>query len=807
MEVAKTNGLLDRLLASPLSVLFIILSLVCVSYSNSLKSPLVLDDGAVFIEVERLNIEGFSLESLQQLSTNKFGKSRLLPMFSFAFDLRFGQGSIVQFHLTNIIIHLLATSALYILLQGIVRTSVGRQSLFFMSPHHFCLFVTAIWALHPVQTNAVTYLAQRMTSMAAMFYLASLAFYVHARIRGAGICRYILYAGCLCSATCAFLSKENSATLPLAVLLVEFIFITPDLCRRIIVFTKWYYWIFLAIVILLLFPVGIGSWDDIMSFYDMRSFTMSERLLTEFRVVAFYISLMALPLPGRMNLEHDFSISSSLISPPTTILSFMLITGLLIWGWRVRKTQPLISFGVFWFLLNLVIESTIIPLELIFEHRLYLPSVGFFIVFIVFIDQARLSVRRYDRQMFQRIVFLGVAICAIALSLLTTMRNHTWRDFVSLTSDCVRKSPNKPRALNNYGLALAQDGRHQEAIDMFEKAIAKGQLHNEDFVKSATNILSIFLATDKYNESVRRGEEYLSRITVDIKRVGLQYFLYNLGRSYGLVGRYSEALSVFMSGVKLKTLDKGYLIQGMEDTISHVVNVDEKGRKELELGSDPIDVPIRMAYYMIRLREYERALGYINKAMSINPENKTLFKIQNNFEQDIEKNRMAEQLSDIRNDPAYKSIGLFRFYVTLADLIMEHYPPLLNQVGWLLSAAEGIEPSSLFVAADKARWLMKTGRYEDAVQILEETIRQNQNFPPSLELAGACYLKLGQADKAAIVFDHLLDRYPGHQNWQTYEDIILRVNRQETVGNNRPFRKNGYCLVKSEPLHIKNCIL
>ena len=117
----------------------------------------------------------------------------------------------------------------------------------------------------------------------------------------------------------------------------------------------------------------------LLSGYAYRDFNLVERLLTEGRVVVWYMSLLLWPDPARMSMEHDFEISTSLFSPLTTLPSLLLIAALIFLAIRFRRRFPVITYGIVWFFLNLVIESTIIPLELVFEHRLYLPSMGFYL--------------------------------------------------------------------------------------------------------------------------------------------------------------------------------------------------------------------------------------------------------------------------------------------------------------------------------------------------------------------------------------------------------------------------------------------
>jgi hypothetical protein len=128
-----------------------------------------------------------------------------------------------------------------------------------------------------------------------------------------------------------------------------------------------------VLAIVALMYLGTHPVEKILSGYKARDFTPAQRVLTQFRVVIFYITLLIFPHPSRLNLDHDFPISNSLIDPVTTILSIGVIVGLMGLAIYKGKKERLLSFCILWFLANLVIESSVIGLEIIFEHRMYLP--------------------------------------------------------------------------------------------------------------------------------------------------------------------------------------------------------------------------------------------------------------------------------------------------------------------------------------------------------------------------------------------------------------------------------------------------
>ena len=352
-------------------LLFIILILILSSYSNSLYAPVTLDDTHSFVEEPLVLGFTFSWEGLYGLSKTRFGWARFLPVLSFALDLQWGAGSIIAFHITNVIIHLLATSALFFLLKSFfnfIYHDTHCLSKEWRSVASIILISTVgFWALNPVQTNAVTYLVQRMTSMAALFYFFAMGCYFRGRklhLQGIfnrkTITWYLLF---FISAICSFMSKQISITLPVMVLLVEFLFVHHGSLK---LFLKKYRFLFI-LVLLLSIPLVYYKFPGILERCGTRHFTIFERLLTELRVVSSYIFLLLLPLPRFLNLEHDPLISTSLFEPFTTLTSLLFLLLIVVYAWRVRKRYPVITFAVFWFFINLLLESSIIPLVLKFS--------------------------------------------------------------------------------------------------------------------------------------------------------------------------------------------------------------------------------------------------------------------------------------------------------------------------------------------------------------------------------------------------------------------------------------------------------
>lgn len=555
--------------------LILLSTVVALSYSNTLHSPFVLDDFHTFVENPAVHVPDFSLSSLKKLSTTVFGITRFVPILTFAVDYHIGGGSVVQFHLTNIAVHIFCLIAVFFFLKGMLTTKRGAESLKIFSQVFFSLAGAALWALSPVQTNAVTYLVQRMTSIAALFYMCSLAFYIYGRLADTLRKKTILFLLALITALLAFLSKENSFTLPIAVLFVEFYFFSPDVFPKIIRSLKKKYWLLFILLFLLLVPFFFNFWQDIASGYRLRSFTLVERLLTEFRVVVFYISLLLLPLPGRLNLEHDFPVSVSIVSPLSTLFSLILLLIIFVFALRVRKSHPLISFGIMWFFLHLLIESTVIPLEIIFEHRLYLPSIGFFIVFISLLDNVGKKIAtRFHLDVSKNILVGSVLVLVVCSAVLTYARNNDWYSPVTFYSDIVKKSPYKARPHSDLALALAEAGNVQDAIKHNLLAIEL----DPDYALPYNNLGHLYRKMGLFDLAIKYYQQAL-----EVKPNQWQTYN-NLGMAYSMKGMPGEAVDAYSQALALNANNPGI----------HV-----------NLG----DVYVRMGAYDKAIGEYQNALS------------------------------------------------------------------------------------------------------------------------------------------------------------------------------------------------------
>ncbi|MDR3567097.1 MAG: tetratricopeptide repeat protein [Syntrophobacteraceae bacterium] len=502
-----------------LTLLLFIVLMILSSYSNTFTSPPYLDDFKSFIYPRALYLHSLSLASLLALSKTQFGWTRFLPVVTFALDHYLGHSELIYFHAVNILIHLLAFFSLFWFV-GLVLAAEKRTrplvEIHYELAGFFPLCVAAIWALSPVQTSAVTYLVQRMASMQALFFTLSAACFIKARLccekkRLTGLIFYFL---CAFAGLCAGLSKENAAMLPVVLATIDIWFFDSawmkkawGMCCK----SCWKVRSFAAaLLVACTYYLFFVELPKILSGYGHRDFTAVQRLLTEARVVAWYMSLLLWPFPSRLSMEHDPPISTSLFSPFTTIPAILVLAAMIFLAIRFRKRFPVITFGIVWFFLNLAIESTIVPLELVFEHRLYLPSMGFYLsVAAVFAILLRKAARRLPEVEFAKAACSLLLLAAAGFAMFTFLRNAVWENPLTIRYDTVKKAPGNPRAMADYANTLCEAGQYEEALKYAQRALKIGKKGHEADGLAQNAIAIALLKLNKPEEAIERSEKFL----------------------------------------------------------------------------------------------------------------------------------------------------------------------------------------------------------------------------------------------------------------------------------------------------------
>jgi hypothetical protein len=441
-------------------------SLVLLGYWSAPQNSFHFDDRLNIVDQPAVHMNEFSFAHLRQAAEHAHIGSRPLPSITFAIDWWRGGGEPGPFIRTNVAIHILATLASFALL-----VLIFRHCGFAFYPAIFAAAAgAAIWATHPVQVQAVTFVVQRMTSMAALFVLLSMICYLKARTGQRG--RAVWWTLCLLAIWAGALSKENAWMAPAFLLLLEFGVVRhgKDLFQNkrldLILLS-----LPLAAGVLVLVDVasGIGPFSRFLGGYEHRDFTLWERVLTQPRVIAFHLSQILWPIPERFSIAHDFVTSTALLTPPTTLLAIVAViawVGIGIWMMALQNYRVL-GFFLLFLPIALIPESSIIPLEMVFEHRMYLPS------FALAGLLGCLCLKFLGRSGPSRYVTVTVSttVVAVLLALSTQTAVARWKDDYSLWSHALVHAPLDPRAHDELSYALWRLDRIDEAIEHASRSV------------------------------------------------------------------------------------------------------------------------------------------------------------------------------------------------------------------------------------------------------------------------------------------------------------------------------------------------
>jgi tetratricopeptide (TPR) repeat protein len=484
--------------ALPLALLAVVGLL---TYSNTFGVPFQFDDKTYIVENPAVKDPGLLREGFEKAGLSRnvrdTWKTRSVGYLSFALNYRLNGLDPWGYHVVNLAIHITNAFLVYSLLLLSFRTPVLRRSGLRERAAPLALSAALLFLAHPVQTQAVTYITQRFASLSAMFYLLALVSYAAARLSGKIPVSALFYVLSFASAVLAMNTKEISFTLPLAAALYEFSFFEGARGRRALYLVP-------LVLTMLIIPLGLmriegpvaeALADATRTQLDIKR---GEYLLTEFRVVATYIRLLLLPV--NQNLDYSYRIFRSFNNPQVLLSSAFLITLLLLTAYLyLRSRRPgeaglrLAAFGVLWFFLTLSVESSVIALQdVIFEHRLYLPSIGFFTAVVTVAYLATEGRRRLGKA-----VMVMLALTVLALSAAAFERNGTWRGEISLWEDVVCKSPRKERGHYNLGNAYRKMEMPEEAAEHYRAAVAL----RPDFLDARFNLALVYLNTGELDEA------------------------------------------------------------------------------------------------------------------------------------------------------------------------------------------------------------------------------------------------------------------------------------------------------------------
>ncbi len=537
---------------------------------------------------------------------------RPVSIFTFVLNYHFAGLEAPYWHGVNIAIHVINGLLVRQVTLLILSAPALRNHPVSANKETFALFTALMFVVHPLATQSVTYIVQRMTSLAALFYLLSLTLYLKARLseKGKGVVA-LLFAGAFLAALLAMFSKENAFTLPLAVLLVEGCFFrekgfAADLKdRRIILLLA----ALLAVgaFILVKFPLSVFDPVPPRSGHSVI-LTPVTYLLTQFSVIVKYIQLLVLPV--NLHLEYDFPVSESFFQP-VTLASFLLLSALLAALVLLFHRQRLVSFGILWFFLTLSIESSVIPIQdVIVEHRTYLPSFGFFLVLNTVIFR---GVGNRSRTL---ALLAGILLIAI-WSGMTYRRNEIWKDDLTLLNDNIAKAPNFARPYSNRGVAWWKRKEYDRAVSDFSRAI----LINPNYRDAWYNRGVVYEETGKFRLALI---DYSRAIALDSTHIKA---CFNRGVVHFRLGELDQAVADYTRAIGI---DAGYADAWNNRGVVFVNRKEyEKAiadfSRALDIRPDYTDALSNRGAANIGLGAYDEAVADYTRAITLRPDSKEAY--------------------------------------------------------------------------------------------------------------------------------------------------------------------------------------
>ena len=602
------------------------------AYQNIFDNTFHFDDSVwrTLDEVKEKDYEGLF----------EFSAFRIIPFATFTHNYHTFGNETAGYYYINLSIHIINSILVFFLLYMVMRTPVIKETRIAKYTPLIALFGALIYLTHPIQTQAVAYVYQRLASIAAMFYFLTCLMYLLARSRKTIFQKIIFYFLTLVALTGAVFSKENTFTLPVTIVFFEVFLLNRNIKINI------GYVLSILLIVLILAGAAISLLGlDIIFMTQTNTYgdviTSENYLLTQFKVISKYWRLLFLPYG--QHLDHYIVLSDNFFEI-NTFLGFLFNLAIIVIAILLYKKHRLLSFGIFWIYITLSIESSVIPIrDVMFEHRLYIPMFGFVLIVL------NLLFMIFSKKYLDHLIIFLIALIAL-YSYLTYQRNRVWQNDGTLWTDTVRKSPENSRARNNRGLYFMKEEKFRLAIYDFTKAIELNSTYSEPYSNRGTAYFfrkNYYKALDDLNKCIEMdpdiAETYLNRSNIHmvlgdyksaikdlrilLRKDTSEYYAYlGLARSYRKMKNWNKAIDNYEEYVKRKKHDI------------------------------PVFLNLSLCYQ--KIEKDEKALETLNEGIEKNPENARLHfrKAEILSSLDRHQEAVAEYLEVKRLQPNYPQL-------------------------------------------------------------------------------------------------------------------------------------------------------
>ncbi len=570
-----------------LSVILII-SLVLFVYFNSLTGKFLWDDDVLVND----NVYIRNWSALKKIFTKDIGAGgakefhayRPIQIFTYLVDYSLWRLNVKGYHLTNILLHILVTLAIYSLLNILY------------GDRFISLLTSVLFAVHPIHTEAVAYISGRADSLAALFMVFAFIFYIK-YLRSNKITTYLVI---LLSYLFAVLSKESSLILPLLFLLYHYAFKVKFKIKQFlpVLFITFLYVLLRLTVFKTLLPPP----------QSLVSAALFQRLPGFFVALINYTKLLFLPL--NLHMEYGYRLFN--LSEPKAILGGVGLIFLLSWVYIRRKNNKLLFFSISWFFLSLLPQSNIYSINAYMaEHWLYLPSVGFFLI----LAKGLAHLYKIEKlKNFAAILLIGLLTF---YSFLTIKQNTYWKNPIVFYERNLKYAPDSARMLNNLAQAYKDIGKYPEAGTLFKKSIELSP-GNED---TYNNFALLYHDTGDYTEAIA-----LYNKAIELNPNNAKVYN-NLANAYKQIGKPQEAIALYKKAIQTNP-DYATAYNNLGIVLCTAIGKKEEAiavfKEALRIIPDFADVHNNLAVSYYYGKQYDLAIKHCDRAINlgyeVNPE-------------------------------------------------------------------------------------------------------------------------------------------------------------------------------------------
>ncbi len=674
----------------------LIIILCTIAYINIFGNEANFDDHVWMNFSQLRDLGNFS----EIFGINRF---RVVSFYTFAINYAISGFDLYSYHLFNILIHIINGMLVWRLVLLLFETPALENSSQKEYAKYIALLTALIFIVHPMQTQAVAYIYQRLTSIVTLFYLSTVLLYIMGRIEQGGFTKKIRYFGpAFLTLVMAMFSKENGFTLPIMIIMIEIFLFSRKIKFR--------------YILLFLLPLAGGAFIFI-------KFRMYRLIIKEYTAYTgetidnftyFYTQLKVIPeylkmifFPAGQNIDHNVEVATSFFEFPVMGGAAILLA-IIIFAIILFRKNRLASFGIFWFFLTISIESSFIPiLDVMVEHRVYLPIFGIILVFNLFL---------FGLLKKKKTAAIGINAAIILIFLACTIsRNTVWENPMALWSDAIEKSPNKARPYNGRGMAYYNAGDYDKALEDFNWAL---DLY-PDFDFALQNRGNTYMKMENFREA---ADDY-ARILHMNKWSYANYN--NLANAYYKLQMWDSAVANYTRFIKEypdlinNYINRGNAYKGAGMADSAIADY----QRALKISPRVPSIYSSIGEVYFLAKQYDAAIENYSRALNLEPGNiKHLFNRATcyYYMEDFEK-AIKDYSVIVNAKPDY--LGVSKFCGMSYEKIGKPRKALDCYLKHL-----GIYPNDVETLYYAARILATIGKRPQAVQLLQRALEVNPQY-------------------------------------------------------------------------------